>query len=43
VLPTFFFGPGGSGLQEMLDHRTKSFNFFWRIILIPDVLNRAKS
>jgi hypothetical protein len=26
----------------MLDHPTKPFNFFWRFVLIPGVLNRRK-
>jgi hypothetical protein len=42
VLPALFVAPGGSRLQEMLDHRTKPFNFFWRFVLIPGVLNRRK-
>jgi hypothetical protein len=42
VLPALFVAPGGSRLQEMLDHRTKPFNFFWRLVLIPGVLNRRE-
>ena len=42
VFPALFVAPGGSRLQEMLDHRNKPFNFFWRLVLIPGVLNRRK-
>jgi hypothetical protein len=42
VLPALFVAPGGSRLQEMLNHHTKLFNFFWRLALISSVLNRRE-
>jgi hypothetical protein len=43
VNATRFVAPRGSRLQEVIDQCTNSFNFFWRLILVPSMLYRSES